>query len=135
VAKRTLNPTYPAKDATFDFPIYLSLADQLGVLELVVWDKDMLTKDYLGEVALPLEDWFSDREGNPRPYAFDDVGNVVSPFCLWAGIGEMLRMGVCVLCFVAVLGTLGFDPPGDECDWHGPDQAWIRSPPEHAQPA
>ncbi|KAF8881364.1 phosphatidylserine decarboxylase-domain-containing protein [Infundibulicybe gibba] len=72
VSKRTVNPEYAAKDATFDFPIYLSLADHLGVLELVVWDKDMLTKDYLGEVALPLEDWFTDREGTPRPYAFDD---------------------------------------------------------------
>jgi phosphatidylserine decarboxylase len=48
VAKRTLNPTYAAKDATFDFS-YLSLADKLGVVELVVWDKDMLSKEYLGE--------------------------------------------------------------------------------------
>jgi hypothetical protein len=38
VAKRTRNPTYAAKDATFELPIYLSLADRLGVLELVVWD-------------------------------------------------------------------------------------------------
>jgi hypothetical protein len=43
---------------TFDFSIYLSLADKLGVVELVVWDKDMLTKEQLGEVALPLDDWF-----------------------------------------------------------------------------
>ena len=30
VAKRTVNPVYNPKDATFDFPIYLSLADQLS---------------------------------------------------------------------------------------------------------
>lgn len=69
VCKKTLHPTYAAKDATFDFPIYLSLADKLGVLELVVWDKDMLLKkDYLGEVSLPLDDWFSDG----RPFSFND---------------------------------------------------------------
>ncbi|KAI0771332.1 phosphatidylserine decarboxylase-domain-containing protein [Trametes elegans] len=71
VSKRTLNPTYNPKDATFDFPIYLSLADKLGVVELVVWDKDMLKKDYLGEVSIPLEDWF--RDGNAFP--FDDANN------------------------------------------------------------
>ena len=67
VVKLTTNPTYAAKDATFDFPIYLSLADKLGVVELVVWDKDMLSKEYLGEVALPLDDLFVDRQtGNQK---------------------------------------------------------------------
>jgi phosphatidylserine decarboxylase len=36
VLKRCTNPIYALKDATFDFPIYLSLADKLGVVELVV---------------------------------------------------------------------------------------------------
>ena len=27
--------------STFDFPIYFSLTDKLGVVELVVWDKYM----------------------------------------------------------------------------------------------
>ncbi|KAI0715741.1 phosphatidylserine decarboxylase-domain-containing protein, partial [Cerioporus squamosus] len=71
VSKRTVNPTYNPKDATFDFPIYLSLADKLGVVELVVWDKDMLKKDYLGEAWIPIEDWF--RDGNA--FAFDDLDN------------------------------------------------------------
>lgn len=74
VAKRTTNPTYSSKDATFDFPIYMSLADKLGVVELVVWDKDVLTKDYLGEAVLSLEDWFPDN----RSYAFQDPENTVS---------------------------------------------------------
>jgi len=78
VAKRTVNPVYNPKDATFDFPIYLSLADQLGVLELVIWDKDMLRKEYLGEVALPLEDWFADKHsGKDRAFGFDQPGNIV----------------------------------------------------------
>ncbi|KIM40811.1 hypothetical protein M413DRAFT_446183 [Hebeloma cylindrosporum] len=77
VAKRTVNPVYNPKDATFDFPIYLSLAHQLGVLELVIWDKDMLKKEYLGEVALPLEDWFTDKHGGKdRDFGFDQPGNI-----------------------------------------------------------
>ncbi|KJA25211.1 hypothetical protein HYPSUDRAFT_214202 [Hypholoma sublateritium FD-334 SS-4] len=75
VSKRTLNPTYAAKDATFEFPIYLSLADRLGVIELVAWDKDILKKDYLGEVAVPLEHWF-----NGRDFGFDHPRN--APFTL-----------------------------------------------------
>jgi phosphatidylserine decarboxylase len=38
-------------------------------MEFVVWDKDMLSKEYLGEVALPLDDWFLEKNGTPRPYA------------------------------------------------------------------
>jgi phosphatidylserine decarboxylase len=40
-----------------------------------VWDKDMLKKEYLGEVALPLDDWFR-QEG---VYAFNDPYNQVRP--------------------------------------------------------
>ncbi|KAJ7017088.1 phosphatidylserine decarboxylase-domain-containing protein [Mycena alexandri] len=76
VAKKTVNPVYAPKDATWDFPIYLSLAEKLGVVELVVWDKDVLRKDYLGEAGLAVEDWFADA----RPKAWDAPGNV--PFTL-----------------------------------------------------
>ena len=54
---------YTAKDATFDFPAHLSLADKLSVVELVIWDKDILLKECRGEVALPLNDWFIDTTG------------------------------------------------------------------------
>ena len=53
IAKQTVNLVYNPKDATFDFPVYFMLADQLGVLKVIIWDKDMLRKEYLGEVALP----------------------------------------------------------------------------------
>ncbi|KAJ7198252.1 phosphatidylserine decarboxylase-domain-containing protein [Mycena pura] len=75
VAKKTINPVYTAKDATWDFPIYLSIADKLGVVELVLWDKDMLRKDYLGEAGVAVEDWFG-----TRAKAWDDPGNV--PFAV-----------------------------------------------------
>lgn len=72
VSKRTPNPEY--KDAIFDFALYLSLADRLGTLEIVVWDKDnVLRKEYLGEVALPLEDWFREECG----FGFYDERNKV----------------------------------------------------------
>ena len=73
VAKRTCNPVYNPKDATFDYPLYFSLADKLGVIELVIWDKDMLKKDHLGEVSIPLADWF--KHGNC--YASSDPENKV----------------------------------------------------------
>ncbi|KAJ7634872.1 phosphatidylserine decarboxylase-domain-containing protein [Roridomyces roridus] len=62
VAKKTLNPVFLPKDATWDFPIYLSVADKLGVLELVVWDKDVLRKEYIGEIGIPVEEWFGGRD-------------------------------------------------------------------------
>jgi phosphatidylserine decarboxylase len=80
-AKRNLNPIYQAKDATFDFPIYLSLAAQSGAVEFVVWDKDVLSKDYMGEVAIPLEDWFGHRDGTG--YGFDDPDNKVWTLFFW----------------------------------------------------
>lgn len=71
--------THAPKDATSDFPVDLSLADKLDVVELTVWDKDTLTKEYLGEVALPLDDWFRGEEGSAL--GFDDPGNQVGFFC------------------------------------------------------
>jgi phosphatidylserine decarboxylase len=75
VLKRSTNPINALKDLIFDFLIYLPLADKFGMVELVVWDKDMLTKEYLGEVALPLDDWFRGEEGSAL--GFDDPGNQV----------------------------------------------------------
>jgi phosphatidylserine decarboxylase len=73
VSKKTINPVYSPKDSTFDFPIHLSLADKLGVVELILWDKDMLMKkEYLGEAALPLENWFKDGESG-RQFAWEDA--------------------------------------------------------------
>ena len=36
VVKKTINPSYDGKDATFDFPIYLSLSDTINSLEIVM---------------------------------------------------------------------------------------------------
>ncbi|KAJ7212740.1 ribosomal protein L2, partial [Mycena rebaudengoi] len=57
--QKTLHPTFPAQSATWDFPVFLST---MSVLELVVWDKDVLKRDYLGEVGVPVEAWFGDDE-------------------------------------------------------------------------
>lgn len=44
------------------------------MLELIVWDKDVLTKDYLGEASISLADWFKD--GAAR--GFEDPDNDVN---------------------------------------------------------
>jgi phosphatidylserine decarboxylase len=92
VAKKTVNPVWAGADSkngegkgtgetTWDFPIWLSLADQLGAVELVVWDKDMVGKDYLGEAAVLLDEWFG-REGQERAFGWDDEANLVSAMCI-----------------------------------------------------
>ncbi|KZV84933.1 hypothetical protein EXIGLDRAFT_699978 [Exidia glandulosa HHB12029] len=59
VVSKTLDPHWATKDATFDFPLYKSTAERLGtLLEIVVWDKDIIGKDYLGEIAIPASKWF-----------------------------------------------------------------------------
>ncbi|KAF7971904.1 hypothetical protein HWV62_19467 [Athelia sp. TMB] len=73
VLKRTTSPNYVAATATFEFPLYMSLAHQYGSIELVVWDKDMLKKEYLGEAALALDDWFRDEASGV--FSFDDPAN------------------------------------------------------------
>jgi phosphatidylserine decarboxylase len=80
VVKKSLNPSYPADGATFDHPIYLSLAGVVGArgLEAVVWDKvssrplhvsmgqadgqDLLRKEYMGETTIPFTSWFPSGE-------------------------------------------------------------------------
>jgi len=80
VVKKSLNPSYPADGATFDYPIYLSLAGVVGArgLEAVVWDKvssllpphpgsladeqDLLRKEYMGETTIPFTNWFPSGE-------------------------------------------------------------------------
>jgi hypothetical protein len=47
-----------------------------------VWDKDVLKRDYLGEVGVPVEAWFGDDEQDQelRAKRWEADGNVVSGF-------------------------------------------------------
>ena len=67
--KGTLDPIYPLKDGMF--PIYLSLAETIGALKLIVWDKVIIGSDHLGEIALPVQHWFQG-----QPLLFDDLDEV-----------------------------------------------------------
>ncbi|BEJ14342.1 hypothetical protein CspHIS471_0401090 [Cutaneotrichosporon sp. HIS471] len=60
VVKRTLNPSFPPASSTFDYPIFLSLAAAIGGrgLEAVMWDKDVIRKEYMGEFNVGAEHWF-----------------------------------------------------------------------------
>ncbi|KAJ3043986.1 hypothetical protein HDV00_003513 [Rhizophlyctis rosea] len=51
VQTKTLNPVW---NATFDFVVTPVLFD--ASIQLTVWDKDILGKDFLGQLALPLAD-------------------------------------------------------------------------------
>ncbi|KAF8323255.1 hypothetical protein DL93DRAFT_2223196 [Clavulina sp. PMI_390] len=77
VIKKSLNPKWTAKDATFDFPVYASAVETRGALvELVVWDKDTIGKDYLAECSLAPATWFTRKGTSDRsPYGFDETGN------------------------------------------------------------
>ncbi|KAF8629477.1 hypothetical protein AX15_003424 [Amanita polypyramis BW_CC] len=87
--KRTLNPVFPARESTFEFPIYMSVVERMGgvgVIELLVWDRDMLVKkEYLGEVGVGVDSWFpldtSEKEGE-RALAWDDIANKPFSFAL-----------------------------------------------------
>ncbi|KAI9449807.1 C2 domain-containing protein [Lactarius psammicola] len=92
VCKRNLNPVYEPKDATFDLPIYTSLVHKLGTLKFVVWDEDRIINDYLGEYALPVDQWFKG-----TAYAFDDPNNEgPSPFTSFPRAQPQLCVGLCV---------------------------------------
>lgn len=73
VVNKTLNPTFDAADATFDFPIFLPYVRVGAALKLKVWDKDLIMSDYLGEAVIDIDNWFED--GVVR--GFQDSNNAV----------------------------------------------------------
>ncbi|KAF8329149.1 uncharacterized protein EI90DRAFT_3017385 [Cantharellus anzutake] len=78
VIKNQLNPRWPAKDATFEFPIYSSAIKRTGAFfNMVVWDKDMIGKDYLGELSLQPTQWFKPKgdNGTTTVLSFSDPSN------------------------------------------------------------
>jgi hypothetical protein len=80
----------------------------------------MLTREYLGVVALLLEDWFANREGK---YAFDRL-----TMRGWMQLfGCRRNVGGGCLSFLAVLGYLTFHAPWDKRDWVGPDNLGLSS--------
>jgi hypothetical protein len=89
---------FPPQSSTFEFPVYSSLAEVLGALELVVWDKNKFTKkEYLGEVAIPVVEWFPG-----TALTFDDPGNAVRDVYLW-------QSGVLDLVYVARHTTIAIN--------------------------
>lgn len=120
--KKTVNPVYTPKDATFEFPLYLSLADKLGVIELVIWDKDMLLKkDYLGEVSIPLDDWFKD----DNAYSFDDPNNKVRVLFIRIHGGIFSAA-------IAIFAQRSVDTHIYSVHRHDTGQAWVRAADQRA---
>lgn len=53
VIKKNLNPKWVSKDATFDIPIFAKVVEDRGaLLEVVVWDKDLIGKGMCGHTNL-----------------------------------------------------------------------------------
>ena len=93
-----------------------------------MWDKDMLTKEYLGEVALPLDDWFRGEEGSAL--AFDDPANQVRSRTQVCGswfpyVNLRIR-------FTAVLCEPRISTGIDACNGDDTDQAGLRRGSEFA---
>jgi phosphatidylserine decarboxylase len=87
---------YEPAGATFEYPVFSSLAECLGALELVVWDKNLLLKkEYLGEIALPIEEWFP-----ATALAFDDPNNTVCTTLPYQDIHRLLTLSLLSLSFV-----------------------------------
>jgi len=71
VFKRNLNPIYKPEDATFEFPIYVSVhqdVQNFGTLKFDV--KDKIGYDFMGEYELPINHW-----SKGAVFAFDDPNN------------------------------------------------------------
>ncbi|KAG8892850.1 hypothetical protein FRC01_013917, partial [Tulasnella sp. 417] len=104
--KQSLSPEYPASEATFDFNIYRSNMGYLGALECVVWDWDHIRDDYLGEVAIPVNEWFKHHEPSSA-LAFEDPRNTAFPTTLTSTRNDIPAKGTIQLKigFVSVYAT------------------------------
>ncbi|KAH8978798.1 C2 domain-containing protein [Lactarius hatsudake] len=90
VCKENLNPIYKAKEATFDFPLYMSLVNKLSTLEFAVWDKDPIGRDdFLGSYALPIDQWV-----NGTAFAFNVPDNQDFPVVLKSSSRGSMRIKV-----------------------------------------
>ena len=69
----------------------------MGVIELVVWDREtLLKKEHLGEVGVGVDNWFSDGKGETgtgTELAWDDVGNKVGGCLFFLRIGGLKERG------------------------------------------
>lgn len=75
VCKRNLNPIYKPEDATFEFPIYVSVhqaVKKLGIGTLKFDVKDKIRSNFMGKYELPVDHWFKG-----TAFAFDDPNNQV----------------------------------------------------------
>lgn len=87
---RTLNPVWSvggegeqgngiAGEAKLEVKVFDSRGLGSQKIELVVWDKDRIGKEYLGEVSIGLEEaWGSEWKSGAPPVGLDDQDNKVS---------------------------------------------------------
>ncbi|KAG8938075.1 hypothetical protein FRC00_005336 [Tulasnella sp. 408] len=82
VVKGSVNPEHPSEGPTFTFPINQSNLEHMGDLLFTVWRYGrLLPDDYIGEVAIPFDEWFKHHGPSPS-FAFDDEGNKPFPMAI-----------------------------------------------------
>jgi phosphatidylserine decarboxylase len=80
--KKSLDPTFPPLESTFDFPI--NSQHEIGGIELIAWDKDLLRKEYLGESCVAVADWFGQDGGEALLWKDDlPVSQLPAPVLSW----------------------------------------------------
>jgi phosphatidylserine decarboxylase len=81
---KSLNPSWEslgAGEAKLEAKVYDSRNLGRQPVEIIIWDKDRVGKEYLGEVNLGLHDWWGPRSSwhdNAPPIGFSDDDNKVS---------------------------------------------------------
>lgn len=66
---KSLDPVWPADSATLRTVVYDSRGFGRERLEITVWDRDRISREYMGELSLGAADWWGDRTLWPAPDA------------------------------------------------------------------
>ncbi|KAM0746819.1 C2-domain-containing protein [Meredithblackwellia eburnea MCA 4105] len=82
--REELNPVWDDHSGNGQSRLQVLVSESVGLgrerVEIVIWDKDRVGKQYLGEVGLGVQDWWGPKEswtdGRP-PVGLEDEGNVV----------------------------------------------------------
>ena len=97
VIKKTLNPVW---NTSFD--VKLTESNIPPCITITVWDKDKFSRDYLGEVSIPIKQIFARNNGglnDGQPRTFEDPKNQPAAYTLYSKSSKHEVKGDIVLKF------------------------------------